>query len=116
MILRIALIVIVLIGLTAWAIFRSGFGTTSSSSSNGGAAEAVEEAGGFSVVDDTPVISGSIPRPNSGVAPEDPGDRGGYLQLGLLAVLVGGIGFIGFRVVREGQRNLERQRQGSAYQ
>jgi uncharacterized protein HemX len=29
-----------------------------------------------------------IPRPNSGTPPEDAGDRGGALQLGLLALLV----------------------------
>lgn len=29
-----------------------------------------------------------IPKPNSGVPPEEPGDRGGVLQLGLLALVV----------------------------
>ena len=35
-----------------------------------------------------------------GPKPENPGDRGGYAQLLTLGALVGGIGFIAFRVVR----------------
>lgn len=30
-----------------------------------------------------------IPRPNSGRAPENPGDRGGFLQVGLLFFIIG---------------------------
>jgi uncharacterized protein HemX len=45
-----------------------------------------------------------IPRPNSGTAPEEAGDRGGALQLGLLAlvvvVLAGGV----VNVVRQSRR------------
>lgn len=63
------------------------------------------EEGGFSVSESVN-IGGSIPQPNSGTAPENPGDRGGYLQLGLLAIIVGGIGFIGYRVVQGGKQNL----------
>jgi hypothetical protein len=33
-----------------------------------------------------------IPRPNSGSEPQEPGDRGGALQLGLLALVVVAIG------------------------
>lgn len=55
-------------------------------------------------------ISGSIPRPNSGAAPENPGDRGGYLQLALLGITVLGVGTIGFLAIREGRQNLARQR------
>ena len=29
-----------------------------------------------------------IPKPNSGAAPEEPGDRGGYLQVGLLYLML----------------------------
>ena len=45
--------------------------------------------------------------PDAGPAPENPGDRGGYAQLLTLAVLVGGVGFIAWRVsraVRHGDR------------
>lgn len=41
-----------------------------------------------------------IDRPNSGTAPEDEGDRGGWEQIALFAVMVvavGGIGFVAFR-------------------
>ena len=45
--------------------------------------------------------------PDAGPAPENPGDRGGYAQLLTLAVLVGGVGFIAWKVtraVRDGDR------------
>lgn len=37
---------------------------------------------------------------DAGPKPENPGDRGGYAQLLLLTGLVGGIGFIAWRIVR----------------
>ena len=45
-----------------------------------------------------------IPRPNSGREPESPSDRGGWLQLTVLAVMVGGLVVIGGLVVRESRR------------
>lgn len=41
-----------------------------------------------------------IPRPNEGRAPEDPGDRGGWAQLGLLGLIVGSLVGITVVVVR----------------
>lgn len=43
--------------------------------------------------------------PDAGPAPENPGDRGGYAQLLTLVVLVGGVGFIGWRIVRSARAN-----------
>lgn len=45
-----------------------------------------------------------IPRPNSGREPESPSDRGGWLQLTVLAVMVGGLVVIGGLVVRESRK------------
>lgn len=47
---------------------------------------------------------GIIPAPDSGEAPDSPGDRGGWAQLGLLAVLVGGLGVMVALVVRSARR------------
>lgn len=45
-----------------------------------------------------------IPEPNSGIAPEDPGDRGGWQQWVVLGVIVAGVGVIVGLVVRESRR------------
>jgi hypothetical protein len=45
-----------------------------------------------------------IPEPNSGHKPIDAGDRGGALQLLLLAVLVVAVGGIALHLVRESRR------------
>jgi len=45
-----------------------------------------------------------IPRPNSGAEPESPSDRGGWLQLSVLGVMVVGVGVIGGLVVRESRK------------
>lgn len=45
-----------------------------------------------------------IPRPNSGREPESPSDRGGWLQLTVLGVMVGGLAVIGGLVVRESRK------------
>jgi hypothetical protein len=45
-----------------------------------------------------------IPRPNSGREPESPSDRGGWLQLSVLVVMVGGLVVIGSLVVRESRK------------
>jgi hypothetical protein len=46
-----------------------------------------------------------IPKPNSGSAPEQAGDRGGALQLGLFGVLVLALAFIGAVIIRSTMRN-----------
>jgi hypothetical protein len=45
-----------------------------------------------------------IPRPNSGAEPESPSDRGGWLQLSVLGVMVVGVALIGGLVVRESRK------------
>jgi hypothetical protein len=55
--------------------------------------------------EDAPGLGSIIGTPDAGPKPEDPGDRGGYAQLGLAVVLAGGIAFIGSRIVRESRRN-----------
>lgn len=42
-----------------------------------------------------------VPKPNSGRPPEEAGDRGGALQLLVLALIVGAVGFGGWRLSRE---------------
>jgi hypothetical protein len=46
-----------------------------------------------------------IPKPNSGSAPEQAGDRGGALQIGLFGVLVLALAFIGAVIIRSTMRN-----------
>ena len=46
-----------------------------------------------------------IPKPNSGSAPKQAGDRGGALQLGLFGVLVLALAFIGAVIIRSTMRN-----------
>jgi hypothetical protein len=45
-----------------------------------------------------------IPRPNSGAEPESPSDRGGWLQLSVLGVMVVGVALIGGLVVCESRK------------
>jgi hypothetical protein len=45
-----------------------------------------------------------IPRPNSGVKPQDVGDRGGAAQIGILVAIVGGLALIAFLVIRESRK------------
>lgn len=42
-----------------------------------------------------------IPRPDSGEEPSEAGDRGGGLQLAVLAVMVAGVGVIALLAVRQ---------------
>lgn len=54
-----------------------------------------------------------IPRPNSGREPESPGDRGGWLQLTVMGVMVGGLIVIGGLVIRESRRSRAADSSGS---
>lgn len=54
-----------------------------------------------------------IPRPGSGRAPEDPGDRGGWEQVALLGVVVGALALIAALVVRSARRGRGRGDQDS---
>ncbi|CAN5697720.1 hypothetical protein BH24ACT3_BH24ACT3_11420 [soil metagenome] len=47
---------------------------------------------------------GIIPEPNSGREPDQPGDRGGWAQLGLLAVMVGAVVLIAVLIIRSSRR------------
>jgi hypothetical protein len=49
-----------------------------------------------------------IPEPGSGEEPEDPGDRGGWLQLTVLGLVLGGLGVIVGFVVRDARRRRDR--------
>ncbi|MEJ7585803.1 MAG: hypothetical protein WKF43_17350 [Acidimicrobiales bacterium] len=50
-----------------------------------------------------------IPRPNQGQAPQDPGDRGGWEQLAILAAIVVGIGLLATLAWRSGHRARDRR-------
>jgi len=50
-----------------------------------------------------------VPKPNSGEEPRDAGDRGGALQLTVLALVVGAIGYGGWRLAVR-IRDADRQR------
>ena len=45
-----------------------------------------------------------IPEPDSGIAPERPGDRGGWQQWAVLGAIVLGIGTIAVLVTRQSMR------------
>jgi hypothetical protein len=49
-----------------------------------------------------------IPRPNSGHEPEEAGDRGGALQLTVLALILVGVGFVGVKIFRETRQQVSR--------
>ncbi|MGI9605935.1 MAG: hypothetical protein ACR2P0_07320 [Acidimicrobiales bacterium] len=53
-------------------------------------------------VSETPELGNIVGTPDAGPDPEDAGDRGGWAQLGIALVMFGGIGFIGWRIVRNG--------------
>lgn len=59
--------------------------------------------------DDAPGLGSIVGSPEAGPKPEDPGDRGGYAQLGLAVVLLAGVAFIASRVVREARRTKSQQ-------
>ena len=57
----------------------------------------------------TPLPGGDIiPQPETGQAPDDPGDRGGGLQIALFVAIVAGVGAIVAIVVRESRRSRDR--------
>lgn len=56
-----------------------------------------------------PERPGIIPEPNSGVEPEDPGDRGGALQTALFVAMILGVVGIGGLVYRESRKARERR-------
>lgn len=51
-----------------------------------------------------PAPQGIVPEPNSGTAPSEAGDRGGALQLGLLALVVLVIGGVVVGLVRQSRQ------------
>lgn len=55
--------------------------------------------------DEAPTLGRITGSPDPGPAPEDAGDRGGVIQLGLAVVLFGGLIFIAFRIRSEVKRN-----------
>jgi hypothetical protein len=63
---------------------------------------------GSSIPDPGQGVPPIIPRPNSGQAPDDPGDRGGWQQLAVLGVVIGGLGLIAALVVRDARRKRAR--------
>lgn len=49
-----------------------------------------------------------IPEPNTGIAPEEPGDRGGWQQWAVLGLIVAGLAVIAVVVTRESLRKRPR--------
>jgi hypothetical protein len=49
-------------------------------------------------------VPGIIPEPDAGRAPEDPGDRGGALQLAVLGLILVALAVIVWRIVRSARR------------
>jgi hypothetical protein len=45
-----------------------------------------------------------VPQPNSGEAPDDPSDRGGWQQFMVFGLILGGMGVIVLMVVRQSRR------------
>jgi hypothetical protein len=54
--------------------------------------------------DGGPPIPRIIPLPNSGQAPQDPGDRGGWLQVSLFWFVLGALGVLALLIYRDGHR------------
>jgi hypothetical protein len=69
---------------------------------------AVAQQPGASSTTEVEVPAGDIiPKPNAGVPPEEPGDRGGALQLGLLALVVLAVAGAVGGLVRQSRRARE---------
>jgi len=58
--------------------------------------------------DESPTLGRITGSPDPGPAPEDAGDRGGAIQLGLAVVLFSGLVFIALRIRAEIKRNRDR--------
>ena len=54
---------------------------------------------------ESPGLGKIIGSPDPGPDPEDPGDRGGWAQLGLAVLLFGAVAFIGTRIVAGARRS-----------
>lgn len=59
--------------------------------------------------DEIPGLGSIIGSPEAGPKPDDAGDRGGYAQLALAAVLFGGVGFILRKIFRTTARTAQPQ-------
>lgn len=70
-----------------------------------GGARAQDGGNSTTTLPPLPDRPGIIPKPNSGTSPDDAGDRGGALQVGLFAGILGGVGVIGVLIYRESLRN-----------
>lgn len=97
---RLALLVgALLLGSTLWAPAAA-----ASPRGDGSVTTAPATNAPVTTLGEQPEGGGIIPRPGSGVEPEDAGDRGGALQTVLFVVVVGGIVLIIGLVVRESRR------------
>ena len=76
---------------------------------DGTGASADDQVTDGEVTDDPVPGDGIIPEPNSGHPPDEAGDRGGALQVLVLALIVVGVGGIATMGVRESRRNRARQ-------
>ena len=97
---RLALLVgALLLGSTLWAPAAAASPRGDSPSTT-----APVTTGPVTTLGEQPEGGGIIPRPDSGVEPEDAGDRGGALQTLLFVIVVGGVVLIIGLVVRESRR------------
>lgn len=95
---RLALLVgALLLGLLLWV-------PAAAAAPIGDTGPAADEDTPVSTLGEQPTGGGIIPRPDSGIAPDDAGDRGGPLQTVLLVLVVGGVVFIAALVARESKR------------
>lgn len=51
-----------------------------------------------------PDATGILPQPDSGTPPDDAGDRGGWAQLAVLGLTVGGVAVVGLLAARSARR------------
>lgn len=70
----------------------------------GGGSEAPAAPLGDTTTTTWPESDGIIPEPNSGVEPEDAGDRGGALQTAVFTAMLAGVGVIAWLAWRQSQR------------
>lgn len=65
---------------------------------------AVPAGGDSPTTTEAPPAAEIIPKPNSGVAPTDAGDRGGGLQTVVFFLVIGGTAFMAFLVWRQSKK------------